>query len=397
MCMGVHQKLKVEKNAIKMERGYFMILKNIKIHNFRNYSDLDLQLNKNINIIYGNNGQGKTNILESIYVLALTKSHRSFIDETLIKGGEEYSIIKGTLKKDISYNLEILLKKSKKVVKIDENKINKISDYIDKMNVIIFSQEDLDLIKGSPNVRRKYINLQLSQLSSNYYTALNDYNKLLKIRNDLLKRKNNNEIIDMNYFTILTDYLINKGVFIYQMRNKYIEKINEICPKIYKEISLLEKFNIKFKPSVNITNYVQKEIKKTLEKTYKDNYEKEIQAKTTLYGPHRDDFEFCIEDNSLRDYGSQGQQKIAVITLKLSEIEVFKDYKKTSPIILLDDVFSDLDNKKKNNLLKYINNSMQVIITTTDLNKINKSLLKKSKLIHIEKGKVLKEEVKNNE
>ena len=150
-----------------------MILKNISIRQFRNYSKLDLDLNDKINIIYGSNGEGKTNILESIYVLALTKSHRSFIDNNLIKNGEENAIIKGTLEIGMIYNLEILLGKTKKQVKIDNKVEPKLAAYIEKMNVIIFSSEDLDLIKGSPGERRKYINLELSQISTNYYNALN--------------------------------------------------------------------------------------------------------------------------------------------------------------------------------------------------------------------------------
>ena len=371
-----------------------MILTNIKIRNFRNYSNLEIELSDKINIIYGNNGQGKTNILESIYVLALTKSHRSFIDDKLIKEGEESATIRGILKKDIIYNLEILLNKTKKIVKLDNEKVKNISTYIEKMNVIIFSSEDLQLIKGSPKERRKYINLELSQLSANYYNALNDYNKLLKIRNETLKKINNGQQVDKSYFDILTEYLINKGVFIYQMRNKYVEKLNEICPKIFEEISQIKGFRIKYNPSIEITNYEKELIKQKFKAALKENYEKEVITKQTLYGPHRDDFEFSVKEGSLRDFGSQGQQKMAVLALKLSEIEVFKDYKKTSPIILLDDVFSDLDINKKNNLLKHIDGNMQVIITTTDLTSINKKLLKQSKLIHIKKGKIINEEVK---
>ncbi len=371
-----------------------MILKNISIRRFRNYSELDLELNDKINIFYGQNGEGKTNILESIYVLALTKSHRSFIDNNLIKTGEESAIIKGTIKKDMSYNLEIFLGKTKKQVKIDNKLESKLADYIEKMNVIIFSSEDLDLIKGSPGERRKYINLELSQLSSNYYNALNDFEKLLKIRNETLKKISNLEEVDLNYFNILTDYLVNKSVFIYQMRNQYIQKLNNICPKIFSEISGLNGFNIKYKPSIEINSYDRETIKNSLENSLKKNYDKEVSAKMTLYGPHRDDFEFCLINDNLRDFGSQGQQKMAVLALKLSEIEVFSDFKKTSPIILLDDVFSDLDKMKKNNLLKHIKKNKQVIITTNDLESIDSKLLKNAKLFHIKNGAVLQEEVK---
>ena len=178
------------------------------------------------------------------------------------------------------------------------------------------------------------------------------------------------------------------------MRNKFVEKLNKICPPIFEEIANIKGFNIKYHPSIELENFDKETIKKALEDAYNNHLEKEIKFKSTLYGPHRDDFSFNIEDNNLREFGSQGQQKMAVIALKLSEIEVFKDFKQTSPIILLDDVFSDLDNKKKNNLLKHIKGDMQVIITTTDLDSIDEKLLSKAKLIHIENGQILENEVK---
>lgn len=370
-----------------------MVIKTLNIQNFRNYTSLHLELDDKINIVYGENGQGKTNLLESIYLLGFTTSHRSFTSDNLIKSGEEKAIIKGKLIKEIPYELEIDLTRTKKMVKIDDKVVSKQADYIEKMNVIIFSSEDLDLIKGSPGERRKYFNLELSQLSINYYSALSDFNKLLKIRNEYLKELNLNMNVDLNYFHILTDYLVNKSIFIYQMRNKFVEKLNKICPPIFEEIAGIKKFNIKYIPSVELENFDKENIKKTLEDAYNNHLEKEIKLKTTLYGPHRDDFTFNIENNNLREFGSQGQQKMAVIALKLSEIEVFKNFKQTNPIILLDDVFSDLDNTKKNNLLKHINKDMQVIITTTDLDSIDEKLLSKAKLIHIKNGKIVKKEV----
>lgn len=370
-----------------------MVIKTLNIQNFRNYTSLHLELDDKINIIYGENGQGKTNLLESIYLLGFTTSHRSFTSDNLIKSGEEKAIIKGKLIKEIPYELEIDLTRTKKMAKIDDKVVSKQADYIEKMNVIIFSSEDLDLIKGSPGERRKYFNLELSQLSINYYSALSDFNKLLKIRNEYLKELNLNMNIDLNYFHILTDYLVNKSIFIYQMRNKFVEKLNKICPPIFEEIAGIKKFNIKYIPSVELENFDKENIKKALEDAYNNHLEKEIRLKSTLYGPHRDDFTFNIENNNLREFGSQGQQKMAVIAIKLSEIEVFKNFKQTSPIILLDDVFSDLDNTKKNNLLKHINKDMQVIITTTDLDSIDEKLLSKAKLIHIKNGKIVKKEV----
>ena len=368
-----------------------MFLKNLQIKNFRNYDNLDISLSKGTNIIYGNNGQGKTNLLESIYVLAFTKSHRSFIDKNLIKSDKESAVIKGTIQDNIPYNLEIVLNKNKKQVKIDNNSVLKIGSYIEKMNIIIFYSEDLNLIKGFPSERRKYLNLELSQISPNYYNTINEYNKLLRIRNDYLKRLNIGEEINQSYFKILTDYIVEKSVFIYQMRSKYIERLNKVCPDIFKEITGRKGFRIVYKPSINIENLDKENIRNNLLEAFNNNLDKEIKIKSTLYGPHHDDFEFVLNEENLRNYGSQGQQRIAVLSLKLSEIKILQDYKGTSPIILLDDVFSELDHQKKNNLLKFIDNDMQVIITTTDLDNIDKQIIDKSKLIKIDKGKIVEE------
>ena len=367
-----------------------MFLKDISITNFRNHQKTKISLAQNINIIYGNNGQGKTNILESIYVLGLTKSHRSFIDDNLIKNGEEVAIIKGTIKTDISYALELIINKTSKKMKIDNFPISKVGDYIQKMNIIIFYAEDLELIRGVPGVRRKYLNTELGQLSANYYNVTNQFNKILKTRNEYLKKISNNELVDMNYFEILTDYFVEKSIFLYRMRKQYIDKLNNYCNEIFKSLSGLEGFTLKYETSNDFSSFDRETIKNDLYHSLKDNYDKEVKFKTTLYGPHKDDFVFYLNDMNLRNYGSQGQQRMAVLSLKLAEIEIFKDFKQTSPIILLDDVFSELDNKKKNNLLKFIDNGMQVIITTTDLKNISKKITQKAKLIKVNNGKIEK-------
>lgn len=369
-----------------------MVIKNIEITNFRNYQNLKLEFGENINIVYGDNGVGKTNLLESVYVLAFSKSHRYFIDNNLIKEGSDYSSVKGTIFNKVPYKLEVLLNKSKKQVKIDNNNIKKISDYIDKTNVVVFYTEDLELIKGIPSVRRKYLNSELFQISINYFNVINDFNRLLKSRNEYLKRISEGEKVDLNYFDILTDYFINKSVFIYQMRHKFIEKINLICPEIFEKISGKSGFTILYKPIINFENYEKEYLYNTLKKNLEDNFEKELKFKSTLYGPHRDDFEFILDNQNLKNFGSQGQQRVAVIALKLSEIELLKDFKQTNPIVLLDDVFSELDHKKKEGLLSYIGNDIQVIITTTDLDSIDNKLLKCAKLFHIENNKVLEGE-----
>lgn len=376
-----------------------MILKKIELTNFRNYEHLSTRFYKGINIIYGDNAQGKTNLLESIYVLGITKSHRSFIDNNLIKDQEKRAIINGVINKgSLDISLNVVIDNNKKSLSIDNSHIKRVSDYISNMNIIIFYPDDLELLKGSPQIRRKYFNLELSQLYSNYFIVLNDYNKLLKMRNEYLKKLNNNKQIDMGYFEILTNYLVDKAIILIKMRYKYIEKVNAYCENIYEDIMKIKGFNIKYVPSIEIDIKDDKESKKIMVDFYKTHLAYDVRMCSTSFGPHKDDFEFNIANNNLKLYGSQGQQRIAVLCLKLSEIEIFKKYKESTPILLLDDVFSELSDDKKNNLLKYISKDIQTIITTTELNNLEPKLIKKSKLFKIESGKLIKiKEVKDNE
>lgn len=370
-----------------------MVLKNINLINFRNYESMNIDLSDGINIIYGDNAQGKTNLLESIYVLALTKSHRSFIDNNLIKNGSTSSKIKGKIEIDkIKTNLEVILENRNKNLKVDNNQIKKVSDYISIMNIIIFYPEDLELIKGSPAERRKYVNIELSQINKKHLEILSDYNKLLKMRNETLKKINIKQIEDTNYLEVLNQKLIDKAILLYRLRKRFIDEINERCGTIYKNISGFEGFKLEYKTQLKTSNFSNESIKEELIEKYKNSYKTELKLGLTLNGPHRDDIEFYLDNTNLKTYGSQGQQRIAILALKLSEIEIFKSYKNTSPILLLDDVFSELDDKKKNNLLYYIDEKIQTIITTTDLKNIKKSIVDKAKLFKIKEGKIINKE-----
>ncbi len=363
-----------------------MYIKNIKLNHFRNYKTLSLTFHKGINIIYGENAQGKTNLLESIYVLALTKSHRSFIDSHLIQENNERAKIVGNVYIDeMTTEFEIAFEEKKKQLKIDGDIVKKVGDYLSKMNIIIFYPDDLELVKGSPNVRRRFLNLELSQLNSNYYNILNDYNRLLKMRNDYIKLHTNQ--FDENYFSVLTSYLIDKSILLLKMRKKFIDKINIYVSDIFYRISSLQNFQVVYQSFIEY-DPDEKSLKEKIETLFQSLREKEFRYKTTLIGPHRDDFSFYVGDMQLKSYGSQGQQRMAILSLKLAEIEIFKSYKKETPILLLDDVFSELDDGKKNNLLHYMNEDIQTIITTTDLQDIDESIRKKSKLIEIVQGTI---------
>ena len=368
-----------------------MILKKIEIQNFRNYENLSVRFNKGINIIYGDNAQGKTNLLESIYVLGLTKSHRSFIDNNLIKDNEEFLIIKGLINGNLlDKELKVQIDSKSKTFYIDNSNIKKVSDYISNMNIIIFCPDDLEILKGLPQIRRAYLNTELSQLYNGYYIVNNDYNKLLKIRNEYLRKMHQKQEVDKNYFDIVTNYLIEKAITLYQYRYKYIEKINEYCEKIYKDIAGIANFRVDYISNLNIEDIKAGDLVKKIKHQFDEKFEYDKKICQTSLGPHKDDILFMLGDKNLKFYGSQGQQRIAVLTLKLSEIPIFKKYKGYNPMLLLDDVFSELSDDKKNNLMKYINKDIQTIITTTELNNFDRKLIKKSKLFKIENGSINK-------
>ena len=366
-----------------------MILQQLKLQNFRNYEKLDIVLSKNLNIFYGMNAQGKTNILEAIYLLALTKSHRTNNDIDMLLDGKKKFKVLGNIKKDeINYNMSVEFYEKKKKLFIDNNEYNKLSEYLSHLNVILFYPDDIEIIKGLPEVRRKFLNNELCQLYPIYYKVLNEYNKLLKMKNDILKKISNREKVDMNYYKILNEYLIEKAIFIYKARKKFIDKLNFYVKSIFYDIAKKDSFQIKYITKPFIEDFDNENLKNFFRKTLDDNFFEEVKAGMSLYGPHRDDFEFLLENKSLKKYGSQGQQKLSVLVLKLAEIPIFELQFSEKPILLLDDIFSEFDKKKKNCILKYIDGNIQTIITTTDLNNITRDILTKSKIYNVAKGTI---------
>ena len=366
-----------------------MFIKSLDIVNFRNYKNLSINLGENINIFYGNNAQGKTNLLESIYFLALTKSHRSFIDDNLIKSGEVSSkLVVQLYNNNIMKELKIILSSSSKKLYIDNNIVKKVSDYVSNLNVVIFYPEDLDLIKGGPIIRRRFINLEISQLFSGYMDIFNDYKKLIKIKSNYLKKSKIDSKFDKFYYDSLNNCIIDKSVMIYIMRKKFVDKINLYCNKIFFDLCGVEGFNIKYKTSIDVNND-KKVLRDLLIEQSNTLFNDEYKYCKNLLGPNFDDIEFYINDMNIKKFGSQGQQRMAVLALKLSEIEIFKNYLNSYPVLLLDDVFSELDNLKKNNLLKYIKSSVQTIITTTDLDSFNEDLINSANVYEISEGKII--------
>jgi len=365
-----------------------MEIKKLKLYNYRNYEKLELEFNTKNTIFIGNNAQGKTNILEAIYVLGLTKSYLSINDKNLIKFNEMYSKIQGIiLDNNIEKKLEILINEKGKKVKINDYEVTKLSDYISKLNVIIFSPDNIRLLKESPSYRRKYLNMEISQLYNNYINILNDFNKILKQRNEYLKIISNNGKYDQNYLSVLDEKYIELSVNIHLYRKKFIEKINENLENIYFKITGFKKLKLKYFSFIE--GNTKDEMINNFSKKLKSNIKKEIFYKMSLFGPHRDDFILELEGRNILTYGSQGQTRCAVLALKFAEIPIFKDILKVNPILLLDDLFSELDINKKNLLLQFIQNDIQTIITTTDLNMIDKEILNDSLVYVVENGKII--------
>ena len=369
-----------------------MFLRNLELNNFRNISKLNLDFNKNINIFIGNNAQGKTNILESIYFLAITRSHRTHNEMNLIKSSELYTKLSGVYsdETDMFHTLSILLNEKGKKVSVDNIPQKKISNYLSRLNVIMFCPDDLEIVKGSPSMRRRFLNIELSQFRNDYVLLLKEYNQILKQRNEYLKQKNNAKF-DKTYFNIITEKLVIKNIEIVKLRYDFINKINESLKDVFDNISSMGKLKIKYKSFIKEEDLKENTLKEILISKYNDLFTNEILQKTTLLGCHKDDFKIYLNDLDVTEFASQGQQRLAVLSLKLAEIEVFINEKNIKPIILLDDIFSELDEKKKNNIIKYFKDDIQIFITTTDIKDINNKLKEKSDIYIVNNGIITKE------
>ncbi len=358
-----------------------MYIKRIKIKNFRNYENLDLEFDENINIIYGKNAQGKTNLLEAIYISSMSKSHKNVKDNELIKFNEEEAHIKEEIiEKEKSFIIDIHIKKNKnKGIAINKKKVEKVSEFLGISNVVFFASEDLNIIKEGPNKRRKFLDLYICQLESIYVKYLSKYNKILNQRNNLLKElniKKNKELYET--LDIWDEQLVKYGNEIIKKRE---ENIREIEKEVFKKHLIIsekkEKIKIEYKKNVEENNFLKK---------LKEERENDIKNNITSVGPHRDDIKFYINDMDIKKYGSQGQQRTISIALKFAEVENIKNKKNESPIFLLDDVFSELDENRQKIIVENVN-EMQTIITCTGIPIKILKILKPNRIIKIDNGK----------
>lgn len=359
-----------------------MQILNLNLINFRNYENLEISFSNKLNIITGNNGSGKTNLIEAIYMLALTKSFRGSTDNVVIKKKENKTIISGTINNNIKTRYSLELSSTGKKAIITNKRIEKLSDYISHINVVLFNPDDLYLIKSTPSVRRKLLNVEISQLDNNYLKDLNNYNSLIKQRNAYLKTMYLNNYTSKDYLDILTEKIIDYGEKIYLKRKEFIDKVNLYLPDIFNKITNSSGYKINY-----VSDFNDFDKSKILE-NYKKNEEKDIILGKTTIGIHHDDIKFTLNNENLKDFGSEGFQKIAILSFRLAEVKLFYDKKGFYPILILDDLFSEIDNGKINKIIKYLNSDIQTFITVTDLDKVEKHLLENSKIFKIDLGKV---------
>ena len=356
-----------------------MIIKSIELADFRNYESLDMEFCRGTNILFGDNAQGKTNILEAIYESATTKSHKGSKDKEIVNFNKDEAHIRTYIEKEgLTTKIDMHLRKEKtKGIAIDGKKLKKAADLLGVCNVVFFSPEDLSIIKDGPGERRRFMDMELCQLDSFYLYNLNNYNKIVNQRNKLLKEIYFNPSLK-DTLNIWDMQLVSYGSKIIERRKIFVDQLNEIIYDIHKKLSGdKEEIKIVYEPDVSIEDF---------ESRMEYSREKDIKSKTTSVGPHRDDFVFFIDGLDVRKFGSQGQQRTAALSLKLSEIELVKKITKDTPILLLDDVLSELDEKRQNYLLESIGD-VQTIITCTGLEDFVNNRFEINRVYKIENGK----------
>ena len=345
-----------------------MRIKNLKLKNFRNYGDLDIDFAGSFNVIYGNNAQGKTNIIEAIFLCASGRSHRTSKDIELLKYGAPGFRVALALEKD--GNEEVIeinfTPQEKKKIRINEIPLKRIGDLLGHLNAVIFSPEDLLIIKQGPAERRRFTDIILSQLRTSYFYDLQQYAKILYQRNTLLKNINGRKDLEST-LEVWDRHLVNTGTRIMSARRSFVKKLAVLAAARHEILSNdTEKLSLKYSPSVDLgdddgNEMIAVKYMKLLEK----NRWKEIQKGTSIFGPHRDDIDIILNGESTKIYGSQGQQRTSVLSMKLAEIDLIKEETENFPVLLLDDVMSELDDSRKGYLMESIH-GMQTFIACTE-------------------------------
>ncbi|MFD1416236.1 DNA replication/repair protein RecF [Oceanobacillus jeddahense] len=366
-----------------------MHIEQLKLTNYRNYEALDITFDDKVNVIIGENAQGKTNLMEAIYVLSFTRSHRTMREKELIRWDSDYATIEGRItKRNQSIPLQISISSKGKKAKINHLEQHRLSDYIGAVNVVMFAPEDLTIVKGSPQIRRRFMDMELGQIQPTYIYHLSQYQKILKQRNHLLKQLQRRSSVDETMLDVLTDQLVEHASFLLERRFVYLDLLRKWAGPIHEGISRnLENLEIQYDATIKVSEEANKEKITTIyQDSFKNIREKEIERGTTLVGPHRDDLLFFVNGKDVQTYGSQGQQRTTALSIKLAEIELIYQEVGEYPILLLDDVLSELDDYRQSHLLNTIQGKVQTFVSTTNVDGIHHETLKNAELFYVHQG-----------
>lgn len=367
-----------------------MKINSIILTNFRNFEQFHLDFDRDINIFIGKNAQGKTNLIESFYVLSLCRSFRTHITKQMIRFDQPFAKIKGNIQSNHrNMDLEVILNDQNKRARINENDMTKTSEFVGYLNVVVFTPDDLYLVKGGPGQRRRFIDLELSKVSPIYLFNLSKYNRLLKERNKFLKVLKEKNLKNDPYLEVLNEQLATLQVDIIKKRLNFINKLTALSEVVYQKIANNEE-HIQFRYKSFIALDFEGVYEKILER-YQRNIERDIRYTMTQDGIHKDDMKILINNHDAVDYASQGQQRTIVLAIKIALLELIRNEIGEYPVLLLDDVLSELDESRKEMLLNLLDQKIQTFITTTSLDDIDVRILKNASVFVIEDGK-LKEE-----
>jgi len=368
-----------------------MYIEQLQIKNYRNYIKADLNFTKQVNLIVGENAQGKTNLMEAIYVLALTRSYRTSRERELIRWGEDFARIKGIIsKKERKFPLEIIITNQGKKAKINHLEQERLSSYIGTFNIVMFAPEDLTLVKGSPQIRRRFIDVELGQIQPSYIYHLMQYQRIIKQRNHLLKQIQTRQTTDQTMLDILTEQLVEHAATILHRRFIFLEKLRTWAKEIHFKISRSkETLHIAYQSTIDVSeDALLEKISNEYLTKFHEIRQNEIERGLTLIGPHRDDLIFYINDKNVQQFGSQGQQRTTALSVKLAEIQLIYEEVGSYPVLLLDDVLSELDHHRQSHLLNTIQGKVQTFVSTTSVADIHRDTLKHAQLYEVIAGKI---------
>ncbi|HLU20977.1 DNA replication/repair protein RecF [Lederbergia graminis] len=366
-----------------------MYLQELQLENYRNYEKLSVSFENNVNVILGENAQGKTNMIESIYVLGMAKSHRTSNDKDLIRWDTEYAKIMGRLQKaHSSVPLELTVSKKGKKAKFNHIEQKRLSTYVGNMNVVMFAPEDLNLVKGSPQVRRRFIDMELGQVSPVYLHDMSQFHKVLQQRNLYLKQLQIKKQKDITFLEVLNEQYIELAIKVIRRRFEFIRKLENWAKPIHSGISRgMETLSIKYKPSIEVSEDTDwSKMVDVFENKFSQIQQREIDRGVSLIGPHRDEVIFFVNGRDVQTFGSQGQQRTTALSVKLAEIDLIHSEINEYPILLLDDVLSELDDYRQSHLLNTIKGKIQTFVTTTSVDGIDHQTLKEANTFHVRNG-----------